>query len=73
MDHKERTITLLNQLCLPGGQFKDKAPTKADIKELFNLHNEVIGKKEAMTNCGGCRRRVLNNLIKYAKEHYGYV
>lgn len=72
MTHKERTLTLLSRLVLPSGQFKDKAPLKSDIKEMFLLYNEVHNKKEAMTSCGGCRRRVLNNLIKYAKEHYGY-
>lgn len=72
MSHKERTLTLLSKLVLPSGQFKDKAPLKSDIKEMFVLHNLVHRKQETGIHCGGCRRRVLNNLIKYAKEHYGY-
>ena len=72
MNHKERTIDILNKLCLPGGKFVDKAKNKQDIKELFTLHNLVHSKHETGMNCGGCRARVLRNLYKYAVDNYGY-
>jgi hypothetical protein len=73
MTHKERTIELLNKLTLPGGQFKDTAPGKGDIKQMFDLYNEVHKQKERASNCGGCRKRVLIKLLAYAVNHYNYV
>jgi hypothetical protein len=73
MDHKTRTIDILNKLCLPGGKFLDKAKNREDIAELFAVYNQIAKKPETGKQCGGCRARVLKNLYKYAVENYGYV
>jgi len=56
---------------MPNLMKSGKAKNNDEIRELFNLHNDIFYPTEHKWSCSGCRSIVWNKMLKYYTDNNG--